>query len=86
MPRLGHFGRLSVASGVAIAIIAPNFLAIAAQAQSTTATNIAALPVIPDEIVECDLLIVGGGLSGTAAAYQGLKAGHTVCLGRNSGP
>lgn len=33
-----------------------------------------------DENVECDLLIVGGGLAGSAAAYEGLLAGKTVCL------
>ena len=80
MLRFGRLGRLSIASGAAIAITAPGLLDIAAQAQSPTFTNVAALPVMPDEIVECDLLIVGGGLSGTAAAYQALQAGHTVCL------
>ncbi len=33
-----------------------------------------------DETVECDLLIVGAGLAGTAAAYEALLAGRTVCL------
>lgn len=33
-----------------------------------------------DQMVNCDLLIVGGGLAGTAAAYESLLAGHTVCL------
>ncbi|WP_375541566.1 FAD-dependent oxidoreductase [Halomicronema sp. CCY15110] len=52
----------------------------AAQAQNSSPASVAALPVVPDEVVTCDLLIVGGGLSGTAAAYQALQAGHTVCL------
>lgn len=34
----------------------------------------------PDQTVECDLLVVGGGLSGTAAAYEALLSGSTVCL------
>jgi len=33
-----------------------------------------------DEVVECDVLIVGGGLAGTATAYESLRTGHTVCL------
>ena len=32
------------------------------------------------ETVECDLLIVGGGLAGSAAAYEALRGGKTVCL------
>ena len=30
--------------------------------------------------VDCELLIVGAGFAGTAAAYEGLLAGRTVCL------
>jgi hypothetical protein len=37
-------------------------------------------PRIPDKIVNCELLVVGGGLSGVATAYEGLLAGRTVCL------
>ncbi len=33
-----------------------------------------------DQQVECEILIVGGGVAGTAAAYEGLLAGRTVCL------
>ncbi|MGJ3252852.1 MAG: FAD-dependent oxidoreductase [Elainellaceae cyanobacterium] len=33
-----------------------------------------------DQTVECEILIVGGGLAGTATAYESLKAGRTVCL------
>lgn len=39
-----------------------------------------AAPPRLDQEVGCDLLIVGGGLAGTAAAYEGLLAGKTVCL------
>ncbi len=45
-------------------------------AQSRTA----ALPRTPDRTVDCEILIVGGGLAGTAAAYEALLAGRTVCL------
>ncbi|EDX87630.1 hypothetical protein S7335_5340 [Synechococcus sp. PCC 7335] len=45
--------------------------AIAQPAQST--------PTI-DEVVDCEVLIVGGGLSGTAAAYESLRSGRTVCM------
>ncbi|MEL7521877.1 MAG: FAD-dependent oxidoreductase, partial [Cyanobacteria bacterium J06553_1] len=34
----------------------------------------------PDERVDCEVLIVGGGLSGTATAYESLLAGRTVCM------
>jgi FAD dependent oxidoreductase len=30
--------------------------------------------------VTCEILIVGGGFAGTAAAYEGLLAGRTVCM------
>lgn len=38
------------------------------------------LPRNPDETVECDLLVAGGGLAGTATAYEALRSGRTVCL------
>jgi hypothetical protein len=41
---------------------------------------IAAAPRQPDQTVECELLIVGGGLAGTAAAFESLRAGLTVCM------
>jgi FAD dependent oxidoreductase len=34
----------------------------------------------PDQTVKCDILVVGGGTAGVAAAYESLKAGRTVCL------
>ncbi len=40
----------------------------------------AAPPRTPDKTVECEILVVGGGLAGSAAAYEGLLAGRTVCL------
>ncbi len=33
-----------------------------------------------DQDVSCEILVVGGGLSGAATAYEGLLAGRTVCL------
>ena len=44
------------------------------------AASAVTLPREADETVECQILVVGGGLSGTAAAYEGLLAGKTVCL------
>jgi len=36
--------------------------------------------VSPDQTVECELLIVGGGISGVSAAIESLKLGRTVCM------
>ncbi|BAT54004.1 hypothetical protein NOS3756_29680 [Nostoc sp. NIES-3756] len=44
------------------------------------ATIVAAPPRTPDKTVNCDILVVGGGLSGVATAYEGLLAGRRVCL------
>ncbi|MBO9997427.1 MAG: FAD-dependent oxidoreductase [Cyanobacteria bacterium SID2] len=37
-------------------------------------------PRTPDAEETCELLVVGGGLAGAAAAYEALLAGKTVCL------
>ncbi len=37
-------------------------------------------PRTPDQTVNCEILVVGGGLAGVATAYEGLLAGRTVCL------
>ncbi|MGF1459738.1 MAG: FAD-dependent oxidoreductase [Leptolyngbyaceae cyanobacterium] len=79
MRQFGRLSRVGVTSGAAIAVIVPPLLAIAAPVRADSPA-IAAVPRTPDIVVQCDLLIVGGGLSGTAAAYHALKAGHTVCL------
>jgi len=42
--------------------------------------SVQAIPRNPDQVASCDILIVGGGTAGTAAAYEGLLAGKTVCL------
>ncbi len=49
-------------------------------AQTSPAPPMAQLPPAPDEMVDCDILIVGGGLAGTATAYESLLTGHTVCM------
>jgi hypothetical protein len=41
---------------------------------------VAAPPRNPDRTVNCEILVVGGGLSGVATAYEGLLAGRRVCL------
>ncbi|TVP65091.1 MAG: FAD-dependent oxidoreductase [Leptolyngbya sp. LCM1.Bin17] len=51
-----------------------------AQAQSSASPRIAQLPRSADQVVECEILIVGGGLAGTATAYESLLMGHTVCM------
>jgi FAD dependent oxidoreductase len=38
------------------------------------------LSATPVNSVTCDLLVVGGGFSGTATAYEALLAGKTVCM------
>ena len=40
----------------------------------------AASPPTVDRTEECELLVVGGGLSGVAASYEALLAGKTVCM------
>jgi hypothetical protein len=35
---------------------------------------------LPDLTIGCDITIAGGGLSGTATAYEGLLAGKQVCM------
>ena len=79
MPQLRRLSRAGISFGIVIALVGPSTLQVLASAQ-TSSERLAALPRTPDEVVECDLLIVGGGLAGTAAAFKSLKAGHTVCL------
>jgi hypothetical protein len=37
-------------------------------------------PRSPDQTVECEVLVVGAGLGGTATAYEALLMGKTVCM------
>ncbi|NEQ14014.1 MAG: FAD-dependent oxidoreductase [Moorea sp. SIO3E2] len=46
----------------------------------TPSPGIAAPPRTPDQTESCEILVIGGGLAGAAAAYEGLLAGQTVCL------
>ena len=39
-----------------------------------------AAPPVIDRTEECELLVIGGGLSGVAASYEALLAGKTVCM------
>lgn len=41
---------------------------------------LAAPPRNPDQTVDCEILVTGGGLAGAATAYEGLLAGRKVCL------
>jgi FAD dependent oxidoreductase len=52
------------------------YLSIALAATDTNSTN--TRPV--DKTIGCDIMIAGGGLSGTATAYEGLLAGKQVCM------
>ncbi|HBE20445.1 MAG TPA: FAD-dependent oxidoreductase [Cyanobacteria bacterium UBA11149] len=47
---------------------------------SLTPPSLSAPPRNPDQTVDCDILVVGGGLAGAGTAYEGLLAGKTVCL------
>lgn len=49
-------------------------------AVSEAIAQTAPTPSAPDETVECEILVVGGGLAGVATAYEALLAGRTVCL------
>jgi FAD dependent oxidoreductase len=48
-------------------------------AQVSPSTSSSNTPTI-ERTEECELLIVGGGLSGAAASYEALLAGKTVCM------
>lgn len=48
--------------------------------ESSIPAVLAAPPRNPDQTVECEILVAGGGLAGAATAYEALLAGRTVCL------
>lgn len=50
------------------------------QAQTSVSPAVSAVSPTPDQVVPCEVLIVGGGLAGTAAAYEALLLGHQVCM------
>ena len=60
----------------AFAVLTLSLLASASVAQAPRSAP--AQP--PAQTVQCELLVAGGGLAGTAAAYEALLAGRTVCL------
>ncbi|MCP2729603.1 FAD-dependent oxidoreductase [Limnofasciculus baicalensis] len=47
---------------------------------SLTPPSLSAPGRSPDQTVDCEILVVGGGLAGAGTAYEGLLAGKTVCL------
>lgn len=47
---------------------------------SSFVPHVISAPPTPSQTVECEILVVGGGLAGVATAYEGLLAGRTVCL------
>ncbi len=47
---------------------------------SSFTPNALSAPPTPNQTVDCEILVVGGGLAGVATAYEGLLAGRTVCL------
>ena len=48
--------------------------------QSVLTPGVAQTSINIDKNLECDLLVAGGGLAGSAATYEGLLAGKTVCM------
>jgi hypothetical protein len=68
-----RFSCYTIVASTAIAIaLAPH--AIANPLASTSS------PRKVDQTEDCEILIVGGGVAGTASAYEGLLAGRTVCM------
>ncbi len=65
---------LSWCFSAAFAVLSLSLLASASVAQSSVRSPDAA------QTTQCELLVAGGGLAGTAAAYEALLAGRTVCL------
>ncbi|WP_088894524.1 FAD-dependent oxidoreductase [Leptolyngbya ohadii] len=70
--------RLVAFVGSLLAIVSYHSLVSVAWAQTLTQTQ-SGVPT-PDQTVNCQILIAGGGLAGTAAAYEALSDGKTVCL------
>jgi hypothetical protein len=48
--------------------------------ESFSTFSLATPPRNPDRTVDCQLLVIGGGLAGVATAYEALLMGKTVCL------
>jgi hypothetical protein len=74
--------RLAVSAGFICTLLAAfgvvNLVPVSfAQERAVTSAQ---LPRTPDQTVDCEILVVGGGLAGTATAYEALLAGRTVCI------
>jgi hypothetical protein len=63
-----------------VAWLYTSFISLSLSGYLIPATIVAAPSRNPDKTVSCDILVVGGGLSGVATAYEGLLAGRRVCL------
>ena len=48
--------------------------------ESLSSLLLAAPPRKPNQTVECELLVIGGGLAGVATSYEALLQGKNVCL------
>ena len=70
------FHRFSAGLASSLRILVPAIVLTPLGQQSAVAQSQPAV----DETVDCELLIVGGGLSGMATAYESLQAGRTVCM------
>ncbi|PSN17075.1 FAD-dependent oxidoreductase [filamentous cyanobacterium CCP5] len=73
----------ALVSGWLAALVAASSLPLyraSAQAQAVDPATQQTPDQTPDQVVECEVLIVGGGLAGTAAAYESLLLGRTVCM------
>src|SRR4028118_305778 len=66
-------------SGTLVAVLGVTNLAPLSVAQESAFT-VSQSPRTPDQTVDCEILVAGGGLAGTATAYEALLAGRTVCL------
>jgi hypothetical protein len=55
-------------------------LSLIAVESSTLPALTAETKPVSQKIITCDIFIAGGGLSGTATAYEGLLAGKQVCM------
>ncbi|MDY7024087.1 MAG: FAD-dependent oxidoreductase, partial [Cyanobacteriota bacterium] len=59
-----------------VSCLISSFLSVSSIALTATSTS----PPKPDQEVACDVLVIGGGLAGSATAYEALLLGRTVCM------
>ncbi len=64
----------SVVRGIQSLLLLPHLML------GSTLTQVSIAAPSPEQTIGCDLFIVGGGLAGTAAAYEALLDGRTVCM------